>query len=108
MRRLTWIALGTAFVVVGSAAAVAQQQFVFFASIADSTGAPVTALAPDDLKIVENGAEGKVVKIEPIDWPIRLQILVDNGTGMGEALVQIRNGLKGLVMPSTTSANCHM
>jgi len=98
MRRLTWIALGTAFVVVGSAAAVAQQQFVFFASIADSTGAPVTALAPDDLKIVENGAEGKVVKIEPIDWPIRLQILVDNGTGMGEALVQIRNGLKGLVM----------
>jgi VWA domain-containing protein len=96
--RLTWIALGAAIAVVGSAVAVAQQQFVFFASIADSTGAPVTTLAPDDLKIVENGAEGKVVKIEPIDWPIRLQILVDNGTGMGEALVQIRNGLKGLVM----------
>jgi von Willebrand factor type A domain len=98
MRRLTWIALGTAFVMVGSAVALAQQQFVFFASVADASGAPVGSLAPDDVKIVENGAEGKVVKIEPIDWPIRLQILVDNGTGMGEALVQMRNGLKGLVM----------
>lgn len=98
MRRLTWIALGTGFVVVASAVAVAQQPFVFFASIADSTGAPVASLAPDDVKIVENGVEGKVVKVEPIDWPIRLQLLVDNGTGMGEALVQTRNGLKGLVM----------
>jgi len=98
MRRATWIALGTAFVVVGSAVAWAQQPFVFFASIADSAGAPVASLAPDDLKIVENGVEGKIVKIEPIDWPIRLQLLVDNGTGMGEALVQMRNGLKGLAM----------
>ena len=98
MRRVTWVAVGTAVVIVGSAVSLAQQQFVFFASVADGTGAPVASLAPDDVKIVENGAEGKVVKIEPIDWPIRLQILVDNGAGMGEALVQLRNGLKGLAM----------
>jgi hypothetical protein len=98
MRRFTWIALGSALVVGGSAPALAQQSFVFFASIADSAGAPVASLSADDLKIVENGVEGKVVKVEPIDWPIRLQMLVDNGTGMGEALVQLRNGLKGLVM----------
>jgi hypothetical protein len=84
-------------VVIGVAAR-AQQQFVFFAALADSAGKPVATLEPDDLKIVENGAEGKVVKIEPIDWPIKLQLLVDNGAGMGEALVQLRNGLKGFVM----------
>jgi len=76
----------------------AQQPFIFFASIADSAGVPVPALATDDVKVVENGVEGKVVKIEPIDWPIKVQLLVDNGAGLGEALVQIRNGLKGLIM----------
>jgi len=97
MRRVAWIVIGTACVL-GGASLRAQQPFVFFASIADSSGVPVASLAPDDVKIVENGVEGKIVKIEPIDWPIRVQLLVDNGAGLGEALVQIRNGLKGLVM----------
>jgi hypothetical protein len=70
---------------------------VFFASVVDSTGAPVASLTPDDLKVVENGVEGKIVKIEPIDWPIKVQLLIDNGTGMESALVQIRNGVKGFV-----------
>ena len=96
--RAQWFGLVVAAIVLVGVAARAQQQFVFFAALADSTGKPVATLAPDDLKIVENGAEGKIVKIEPIDWPIKLQILVDNGIGMGEALVQLRNGLKGLVM----------
>jgi von Willebrand factor type A domain len=89
------------FIAVLGVAAVgvaAQQPFVFFASIADSAGNPVPTLAPEDLKVQENGTEGKVLKIEPIDWPITLELLVDNGTGMADLLVQIRNGLKGLVM----------
>ena len=96
--RARWFGLFVAAIVVIGVAARAQQQFVFFAALADSAGKPVATLEPDDLKIVENGAEGKVVKIEPIDWPIKLQLLVDNGAGMGEALVQLRNGLKGFVM----------
>jgi VWA domain-containing protein len=98
MRRFASVVLGTAFVTAGVAGVLAQQPFVFFVGIADSTGAPVATLSADDIKVVENGAEGKIVKIEPIDWPIKLQILVDNGAGMGEALVQLRNGLKGLAM----------
>lgn len=76
----------------------AQQPFVFFASLADNAGKPVTSLAPADVKVLENGTEGKVLKVEPINWPITLEILVDNGTGMADALVQMRNGLKGLAM----------
>jgi hypothetical protein len=98
MRRYAWIALGTACVICGGVALRAQQPFVFFASLADSSGTPVATLTADDMKVVENGVEGKIVKIEPIDWPIKVQLLVDNGAGLGEALVQIRNGLKGLVM----------
>ena len=49
----------------------------------DAAGAPIATLTPDDLKVVENGVEGKIVKIEPIDWPIKVQLLIDNGTGHG-------------------------
>ena len=75
----------------------AQNTLTLFASVVDATGAPVASLAPEDLKIEENGVEGKIVKVEPIDWPIKVQLLVDNGTGMESALVQIRNGVKGFV-----------
>ena len=37
------------------------------------------------------------MKVEPIDWPVKVQMLIDNGTGMDSALVQIRNGVKGFV-----------
>ena len=75
----------------------AQNTVTFFASVVDDKGAPVTALAPEDFKVAENGVEGKVAKIEPIDWPVKVQLLIDNGTGMETALVQIRNGVKGFV-----------
>ena len=75
----------------------AQNTLVFFASVVDDKGAPVSTLAVDDLKVVENGVEGKIVKVEPIDWPVKVQVLIDNGTGMDSALVQIRNGVKGFV-----------
>jgi hypothetical protein len=65
---------------------------VFFASVVDSSGAPVATLAPEDLEVVENGAEGMIVKVEPIDWRIEVQLLIDNGTAMDSAVVQIRNG----------------
>jgi hypothetical protein len=74
-----------------------QQQVVFFASVVDGNGAPVATLAPDDIRLSENGVEGKVVNVEPIDWPVKVALLVDNGTGMGESLIHIRNGLKGLL-----------
>ena len=75
----------------------AQNTLTLFASLVDATGAPVASMVPEDLKIAENGVEGKIVKIEPIDWPIKVQLLIDNGTGMDQALVQIRNGVKGFV-----------
>lgn len=75
----------------------AQQQVQFFAGVVDRLGNPIPDLAIDDLLVTENGAEGKVLKVEPIDWPIKVSILVDNGVGMGQRLASIRTGVKGLL-----------
>jgi hypothetical protein len=75
-----------------------QQQFTVFASIVDVTGYPVETLEPEDIRVTENDADAKVVKVEPIDWPTKLQILVDTGIGLGGTnFIHLRNGLRGLI-----------
>lgn len=79
-------------------AAQAQQNFSFFASVTDQKGAPVTTLKAADFAIREGGVDAKIVKVEPIDWPVKVQILVDNGVGIGnENLQYLRTGVRGLV-----------
>ena len=95
--RARFVGLVGALVCVTAAGLYAQNTMMFFASVVDDKGVPVATLAPDDLKVAENGVEGKIVKVEPIDWPVKVQLLIDNGTGMDAALVQIRNGVKGFV-----------
>jgi len=76
----------------------AQQQLQLFARIVDGKGVPVTALEPADVTIKENDVDTKVVKIDPINWPIKVQLLVDNGVGLGnDNLSNIRTGLRGLI-----------
>jgi len=76
----------------------AQQQFQVFARIVDGTGAPVGSLEPADVRVMEDDKEAKVLKIEPINWPIKVQILLDNGVGLGsENLTHLRNGARGLI-----------
>jgi hypothetical protein len=76
----------------------AQQQFQLFASVVDGTGSPVTTIQPGDVRVTENGAEAKVLAVEPIGWPTKVQILVDNGLGLGSNnLNQLRTGVRGLI-----------
>jgi len=76
----------------------AQQQLTLFARIVDGKGAPVATLEPGDVTIKENNVDTKVVKIDPINWPMKVQILVDNGIGLGnDNLTHIRNGVRGLI-----------
>src|SRR5262247_194393 len=76
----------------------AQQQLTVFARILDGKGAPVATLEPADVKIMENNVEAKVVKIEPVNWPLKVQVLVDNVIGLGnDNLSNIRQGIKGLI-----------
>jgi hypothetical protein len=76
-------------------AALAQQTFQFFLSAADATGARVGNLTLEELSVTEGGRPARIVKMDPIKWPVKVTVMVDNGLGTSTLLVQYRNGLKG-------------
>jgi hypothetical protein len=76
----------------------AQQQFQIYASVVDASGNAVTALEPTDVRVMEGGVEAKIVKVEPVNWPVKVQLLLDNGVGLGAGNLQIlKDGVKGLI-----------
>jgi hypothetical protein len=85
-------------VCVAATDARAQQQFQIYASVADATGKALTSLEPADLKVMEDGMEAKVIKAEPVNWPVKVQLLVDNGIGLGGGNIQtLKDGIKALI-----------
>jgi hypothetical protein len=76
----------------------AQRQLTLMATVTDPNGSEVAALTPGDIKFSENGTDGKALKVEAIDSVPKLQILIDNGVGIGaESLSDLRNGVRGLI-----------
>src|ERR1051325_6085491 len=79
-------------------AAQNSKQIQIFASVLDASGAPAKAVEVGDIKLMENGADAKVTKVEPVNWPVKLQILLDNGVGLGSQNVQqLKAGVKALL-----------
>ena len=97
--RLKLLVVGALILCASAREASAQQQFQLYASVVDAaTGGPVPSLEPGDLRVMENGVEAKIVKVEPINWPVKLQLLLDNGVGLGGGNLQIlKNGVIGLI-----------
>jgi len=98
LRPLTGALLVLALIVVGvpwstSRVAFAQNQ-VLFVSIVDSNGEPVTDLEPDDLQVRWDNEICETLDLEPINWPVRVTVFVDNGDGSQNALQHMREGLK--------------
>jgi hypothetical protein len=75
-----------------------QQQFQLYAHIVDAAGTPPATIQPDDIRVLENGVEAKILKIEPVSFPVKLQLLLDNGLGLGgENMPQLKNGVQALI-----------
>jgi hypothetical protein len=74
----------------------AQKQGQLFIKLVGPDGSPVTDLQASDVKVTEDGVECATVKLEPVDWPIKLQVLVDNGKSNTNPINSLRDGLKGL------------
>ena len=72
----------------------AQRQLQFFLSAVDQSGQPVEDLRGSEMIVTEDGVSANIVKLEPLNWPVKVTVLVDNGLGTQELLVQWRNGLK--------------
>jgi hypothetical protein len=90
--------LAVSFVLVGTLPLQSQQQFRVLATLMDASGVPAPTVEPVDLVIQENGADAKVVKVEPANWPVKLQLLLDNGFGLGsENLSILRGGVRGFL-----------
>jgi hypothetical protein len=73
----------------------AQRQFSFFASFVDtSSDQPIDTVSQDQVEVRENNVAGRVVRMEAIKWPVRVELLLDNGIGVGsENLSHLRNGV---------------
>ena len=92
--------VGTALVVTVLAATtpvLAQRQFQFFAHFSDAAGKPLAGVKETDIQVQEDNVPGKVLKVEPIDWPVKVAILIDNGTGSADRLTHTREGVRGLI-----------
>ena len=76
----------------------AQREIQLYATIVDSSGGPASSVAPEDVRVMENDVEAKVLKVEPVEWTTKVQILLDTGGGLGSAnLNQLRNGVRGKI-----------
>ena len=86
------------WVCVFASGASAQRQLQLYATILDSKGAPAATVTPEDVRVQENDTDLKILKVEPIEWTTKVQIRIDNGSGIGgNNLNQLRNGVRGLL-----------
>jgi len=88
----TWMVLLIAVLAVSGVNA--QQDVTFFLSATTLTGEPVADLKPEDVTIGEDGKATNVIRMSPVNWPVKVTVLVDNGSGTGQLLSQYRSGLK--------------
>ena len=87
------LGLATAVVV-----AQAPKQIQIFAGVVDRTGAPATSLDISDVHVMEDGVDATVTKVEPLNWPVKVQLLLDNGVGLGGGSIQpLKVGVQALL-----------
>ena len=86
-------------VIVGLYAAgiYAQEQFTLLATIVEpDKGTPVESLTPADVRVSEDGATAKVIKVEAVNRQVKVQLLIDNGIGQN-SLSDFRTGVRKLL-----------
>src|SRR5690606_22865199 len=67
-----------------------------------------THLRLDEVAASENGRPARVVRLDPLAWPVKVSVMVDNGLGTGYFLVQYRNGLKGFFQALPTGVEASL
>ncbi len=75
-----------------SQVASAQDQ-TLYVGFTDLEGAPVTDMTPEEVLISWDEEYCEIVELEPINWPVRVTVFVDNATESQSALPDMREGL---------------
>lgn len=69
----------------------------FYASIVDSSGKAVRNLKASDIQVIEDDKPGTVISMEPVDRPVKLSLVIDNGTGLTSEMTNVRNAVEGFI-----------
>jgi len=96
-RHSTSAALVLLLVCLAGTASRAQEVESVFLWVVDGAGFPVLDLRPEEVEIQEDGDSRFTVALEPVNWPMKLHVLLDNSTHMVPALGQLREGLRQLI-----------
>ena len=96
MRKWCLVVTLAAAVALGQTPLLAQKQQQVFISLTSADGKPVEGLQAGDVSISEDNVNCKILKVEPIDWSIKLQVLVDNGRANTNPINPLRDGLTQL------------
>ncbi len=64
----------------------AQQVPSAFVTVLDRNGAPVTDLDASQVSMTLDGAACTPVTVEPVNWPMKLMVLIDNGAASSEPM----------------------
>src|ERR1051325_11234079 len=75
----------------------AQKQSQIFLSVSAPDGKRVEGVTAQDVTITEDGTACKTSKVEAVDWPTKVQILVDNGRSNTSPINPLRDGLKAFI-----------
>lgn len=73
---------------------VSAQSRSFFLSVTDAEGAPVTDMKREEVIVEADGERTETLSLEPIDWPVRVSVFVDNGMASPPILDHIREGVR--------------
>ena len=65
-----------------------------FVSFTDNDGVPVTDITREEVVVEYDGEQCETLGLQPIDWPVRVTVFVDNGMASGPALDHMREGLR--------------
>jgi VWFA-related protein len=74
-----------------------ERERTLFVSALDQKGEPVTALAPDDIIVREDGARREVLRISRATEPIDIALLVDNSAAAEDAITHMRDALRRFI-----------
>ena len=91
----TGLGVGLATAVV---AAQPPRQIQIYAGVLDGRGAPAASLDVGDVHVLEDGVDATVTRVERLAWPLKVQLLLDNGVGLGGGNIQpLKAGVQALL-----------
>ncbi len=96
-RRARTALLTAALCISGAALAVQAQEHVLHVSVMDGAGNPVTGLTEDEIIVQWDGENLETTRFEPVGWPVRITIFVDNSGGAVNVVPQMRNGVQAML-----------